>query len=90
MIDQMRKRGAQLKVHPNYWRQGDRHHHITYGQGEQILNGAFFGIDTEGLEYSGILGFNSVPSQTLVWHTEEKCQWKATVKDVVNSQVFVE
>ena len=42
MVDQMRKRGAQLKVHPTYWRQGDRHHHITYGQGEQILNGAFF------------------------------------------------
>ena len=90
MIDQMRKRGAQLKVHPTYWRQGDRHHHITYGQGEQILNGAFFGIDTEGLEYSGILGFSSVPSQTLVWHTEEPCEGKGTVKDVVNIQVFVE
>lgn len=90
MIDQMRKRGAQLKVHPTYWRQGDRHHHITYGQGEQILNGAFFGIDTEGLEYSGILGFSSIPSQTLVWHTEEPCEGKGTVKDVVNIQVFVE
>lgn len=90
MIDQMRKRGAQLKVHPTYWRQGDRHHHITYGQGEQILNGAFFGIDTEGLEYSGILGFTSVPSQTLVWHTDEKSEGKGTVKDIVNIQVFVD
>ena len=90
MIDQMRKRGAQLKVHPTYWRQGDRHHHITYGQGEQILNGAFFGVDTEGLEYSGILGFTSIPSQTLVWHTDEKCEGKGTVKDVVNIQVFVD
>lgn len=90
MIDQMRKRGAQLKVHPTYWRQGDRHHHITYGQGEQILNGAFFGVDTEGLEYSGILGFSSVPSQTVVWHTDEPSEGKGTVKDIVNIQVFVD
>lgn len=90
MVDQMRKRGAQLKIHPTYWRQGDRHHHITYGQGEQILNGAFFGVDSEGLEYSGILGFSSIPSQTLVWHTDEKSEGKGTVKDVVNIQVFIE
>ena len=90
MIDQMRKRGAQLKVHPTYWRQGDKHHHICYGQGEQICNAAWFGVDTEGLEYSGILGFSSVPSQTVVWHTDENSEGKSTVKDIVNIQVFME
>lgn len=90
MIDQMRKRGAQLKVHPTYWRQGDKHHHICYGNGDQICNAAWFGVDTEGLEYSGILGFSSVPCQTLVWHTDEKSEGKSTVKDIVNIQVFVE
>lgn len=90
MIDQMRKRGAQLKVHPTYWRQGDKHHHICYGNGDQICNAAWFGIDTEGLEYSGILGFSSIPCQTLVWHTDEKSEGKSTVKDIVNIQVFME
>ncbi len=90
MIDQMRKRGSQLQVHPTYWRQGDKHHSIMYGQGEQICNGAFFGVDSEALEYSGILGFSSIPSQTLVWHTDEKSIGKGTVKDVVNIQVFVD
>ncbi len=90
MIDQMRKRGAQLKVHPTYWRQGDKHHYMCYGNGEQICNAAWFGVDTEGLEYSGILGFSSVPCQTLVWHTDEKSEGKSTVKDIVNIQVFVD
>lgn len=90
MVDQMRKRGAQLKVHPTYWRQGDKHHFMCYGNGEQICNAAWFGVDTEGLEYSGILGFSSIPCQTLVWHTDEKSQGKSTVKDIVNIQVFLE
>lgn len=90
MIDQMRKRGAQLKVHPTYWRQADKHHFICYGNGEQICNAAWFGVDTEGLEYSGILGFSSIPCQTLVWHTDEKSEGRSTVKDIVNIQVFTE
>lgn len=90
MVDQMRKRGAQLKVHPTYWRQGDKHHFMCYGNGEQICNAAWFGVDTEGLEYSGILGFSSIPCQTLVWHTDEKSEGKSTVKDIVNIQVFME
>ena len=90
MVDQMRKRGAQLKVHPTYWRQGDKHHFMCYGNGEQICNAAWFGVDSEALEYSGILGFSSIPCQTLVWHTDEKVEGKSTVKDIVNIQVFTE
>lgn len=90
MIDQMRKRGAQLQVHPTYWRQGDKHHHTCFGQGEQVLNGAFFGVDYEAIEYSGIMGFNSIPSQTIMFHTDEKSIGKGTVKEIINIQVFVE
>lgn len=89
MVDQMRKRGAQLQVHPTYWRQGDRHHSTVFGQGEQVLNAAFFGVDTEGLEYSGVLGFNSIPSQTIMFHTKESRLGHATVKDIVNIQVAI-
>lgn len=90
MVDQMRKRGSQLQLHPTYWRQGDKHHHTCFGQGEQVLNGAFFGTDQEGIEYSGILGFSGVPSQTIMFHTKEDSIGKSTVKDLINIQVFVE
>ena len=90
MVDQMRKRGSQLQLHPTYWRQGDKHHHTCFGQGEQVLNGAFFGTDQEGIEYSGILGFSGIPSQTIMFHTKEESIGKGTVKDLINIQVFVE
>ncbi len=90
MVDQMRKRGSQLQLHPTYWRQGDKHHHTCFGQGEQVLNGAFFGTDQEGIEYSGILGFSGIPSQTIMFHTKEDSIGRGTVKDIINIQVFVE
>lgn len=87
MTDQMLKRGQQLEKHVSYWRQGDKHHHTCFGQGQQVLNGAFFGIDQEGLEYSGVLGFNSIPSQTIMFHVDEKTLGKCNIKDIVNIQL---
>lgn len=87
MTDQMRKRGSQLKVHPSYWRQGDKHHHACFGQGELVLNAAFFGIEQEGIEYSGILGFDSIPSQTIMFHVDDNRLGKGNIKEVINIQV---
>jgi len=89
MVDQMRKRGAQLQIHPTYWRQADKHHHICYGQGEQVCNSAFFGVDQEGLEYSAILGFNSIPSQTIMFHTNDNTLGRSNIKDIINIQVAI-
>ncbi|CAL9976828.1 exonuclease [Vibrio phage F99] len=47
---------------------GDRHHSEIYGCGDYVLNGAFFGIGRQGVEYSGNLGFNSNPMQTILVH----------------------
>lgn len=47
---------------------GDRHHSEIYGCGDSVLNGAFFGIAQKGVEYSGNLGFNSNPMQTMLVH----------------------
>ena len=47
---------------------GDRHHSEIYGCGDFVLNGAFFGIAQKGVEYSGNLGFNSNPMQTILVH----------------------
>ena len=47
---------------------GDRHHSEIFGCGDYVLNGAFFGIAQKGVEYSGNLGFNSNPMQTILVH----------------------
>tara|TARA_Y100001960_G_C14709937_1_gene846437 strand:- start:372 stop:1634 length:1263 start_codon:yes stop_codon:yes gene_type:complete len=47
---------------------GDRHHSEIFGCGDYVLNGAFFGIAREGVEYSGNLGFNANPMQTILVH----------------------
>lgn len=47
---------------------GDRHHSEIYGCGDFVLNGSFFGIAQKGVEYSGNLGFNSNPMQTVLVH----------------------
>ncbi len=47
---------------------GDKHHSEIYGCGDYVLNGSFFGIAKKGVEYSGNLGFNSNPMQTILVH----------------------
>lgn len=81
MSDQMKKRGQQIKKHVEYFRCGDLHHTCSYDCHRIILNGAFFGIDEGGTEYSGILGFSSIPSQVIVLHTEEEKLGRTTAKD---------
>lgn len=87
MEDQMKKRGQQMKRHVEYFRTGDMHHSCIYDCGKIVLNGAFFGIDTTGVEYSGILGFSSIPSQTLLVHKPERSLGRNTIKDIKLIQV---
>lgn len=82
MSDQMKKRGQQIKKHVEYFRCGDMHHTCSYDTHRMILNGAFFGVDEGGTEYSGILGFNSIPSQVVVLHTPEERLGRTTAKEL--------
>jgi hypothetical protein len=54
MSDQMKKRGQQIKKHVEYFRCGDKHHACSYDTHRIVLNGAFFGVDEGGVEYSGL------------------------------------
>ena len=87
MQDQMGKRGNQLRKHPTYWRQGDKHHTIQFQNSHLCCNGAFFGIEDEGIEYSGILGFNSDPTQTIMFHVDDNRRGKSNIKETINIQV---
>ena len=87
MEDQRAKRSKQLKRHVEYFRVGDMHHVCNYDCGKLVVNGAFFGVDTEGHEYSGVLGFSSVPAQVVMIHTNTDSIGKSTVKEFIQIQV---
>lgn len=85
--DQMKKRGQQLRMHVDGIRIGDMHHVCSFDNHKMVLNGAFFGLDTEGLEFSGILGFNSVPAQVVMFHTPEYIDGRNTIKEFISVQL---
>lgn len=89
MSDQMKKRGQQIKKHVEYFRIGDMHHVCSYDCNKMVLNGAFFGVDTAATEYSGVLGFSSVPAQVVMWHEPEDNIGKSSVKEFKTIQLAI-
>ena len=81
MNDQMKKRGQQIKKHVEYYRQGDKHNVQMFDCGKIVLNGAFFGNDSNATEYSGVLGFSAIPAQVVMVHTPEEKVGRNTVKE---------
>lgn len=62
------KRAEQEKKHLRYFRMGDKHNVSSFNSGAYVVNGAFFGAGKGGKEYSGIVGFDSVPAQWMGFH----------------------
>lgn len=89
MSDQMKKRGQQIKKHVEYFRIGDMHHVCSYDCHKMVLNGSFFGVDTAATEYSGVLGFSSVPAQIVMWHEPEDNIGKSSVKEFKTIQLAI-
>ncbi|WP_321868538.1 hypothetical protein [Burkholderia ubonensis] len=63
------KRSEQLGKYVTFFRMGDKHNVCSFNSGQYVVNGAFFGSDNEGIEYSSIAGFSSVPAQWMGFHT---------------------
>lgn len=87
MGDQLKKRSEQIKEYIEYFRIGDMHHLISYNCGKMILNGAFFGNDTSGTEYSGILGFSAIPAQAMMVHCPQEEDRKNTIREFIPVQL---
>ncbi len=68
LLKQKEKRMNNLKTFLHGIRVGDMHHVCLYDNSNLVVNGAFFGIETTGQEYSGILGFNAIPAQVVMVH----------------------
>lgn len=62
------QRAQQLGKHISMYRQGDKHNICRFNNDRLITNGAFFGSDSIGGEYSSILGYQNEPSQLILFH----------------------
>jgi hypothetical protein len=64
-----------------YFRVGDKHHICRFNEDTLVVNGAFFGSDTEGTEYSGISGYESDAGQIMFFHVPRKDDRRLTIYD---------
>lgn len=68
MFSRRAQRSQQLGKGITYFRMGDKHHISRYNEDTLVVNGAFFGGDCEGLDYSSINGYSSQPGQVIFFH----------------------
>lgn len=62
------QRAQQQGVHITYMRQGDKHNICRFNNDRLVTNGAFFGSDKVGGEYSTICGYHNEPAQIVFCH----------------------
>lgn len=68
MINLRNKRSTNLQQFVHRLVIGDMHHVCSYDNGNLQINGAGFGVAFDAIEYSGIMGFHSVPAQIVNIH----------------------
>lgn len=62
------KRSEQQQEYISLMRIGDKHTATQFNAGQFIVNGAFFGATKQGIEYSEIEGYSSIPAQVMCFH----------------------
>jgi len=62
------QRAQQAGTHITYMRMGDKHNICRFNNDRLVVNGAFFGTDTVGGEYSTICGYHNEPAQIVFCH----------------------
>lgn len=66
------ERAKQLKDFVTFYRMGDKHHISRFNEDRLVVNGAFFGGDSEGREYSSISGYDSNAAQIMLCYVPRK------------------
>lgn len=66
------ERGEQIGQHIFYFRMGDKHNISTFNNAQYVVNGAFFGGGTKGVEYSEVAGYHSQPGQWIGFHVQRE------------------
>ena len=72
MLGRLNQRIRQLKQHITYFRMGDKHNICRYNEDTLVVNGAFFGNDDLGIEYSGINGYHACAGQIMFCYVPRK------------------
>lgn len=80
------ERMRQLKKYLHYFRMGDKHNICRFNDDTLVVNGAFFGSDTEGTEYASINGYASIASQVMFFHVPRKDK-RLTIYDSFSIQL---
>lgn len=62
------QRAQQAGTHITYMRMGDKHNICRFNNDRLVVNGAFFGTDSVGGEYSTICGYHNEPAQIVFCH----------------------
>jgi hypothetical protein len=75
------QRTQQTRKMITYFRMGDKHNISRFNEDTLVVNGAFFGSDTEGTEYSGISGYESDAGQIMFFHVPRKDDRRLTIYD---------
>jgi len=81
MANRRQQRCQQTRKMITYFRMGDKHNISRFSEDTLVVNGAFFGSDTEGTEYSGIAGYNSDAGQIMFFHVPRKDDRRLTIYD---------
>lgn len=68
MFQRRAQRSQQIGKGISYFRMGDKHNISRFNEDTLVVNGAFFGGDDAGMDYSGINGYSSQPGQIMFFH----------------------
>lgn len=74
-------RTQQTRKMITYFRMGDKHNISRFNEDTLVVNGAFFGSDTQGVEYSGISGYDSDAGQIMFFHVPRADDRRLTIYD---------
>ena len=80
-------RTKQLHTYIDLYRMGDKHHICRFNNDKLVVNGAFFGDDRTGSEYSGICGYDGNIAQLIMFHVERKDKYRTSLFDTLAIQL---
>lgn len=80
------ERMRQMQKYISYFRMGDKHNICRFNDDSLVVNGAFFGADDTGSEYSSIAGYSSIASQLMFFHVPRRDERK-TIYDSYSIQL---
>lgn len=87
MAKRRHQRSSQIRQYITFFRMGDKHNVCVFNNYTDVVNGAFFGDDRTGSEYSGIVGYDGYPAQLMFFHVPRKDNYRHSMFDTVSIQL---